>query len=160
MTEIAPKQKTQWKNIQYFNRLSDMLRGQLGSNSVADIVTGMSNPIPTETPAAYEEARKVSNVVEGTAAKAEYLDGIGFLNGKENPMTEFTKATEKRPEDIMYLKVLCNLDGPDFYEDPPRDFRIPVLPQAPKIYAFSKRRHYTSCWKPRERGTRRLQDNR
>ena len=116
MTEIAPKQKTQWKNIQYFNRLSDMLRGQLGSNSVADIVTGMSNPIPTETPAAYEEARKVSNVVEGTAAKAEYLDGIGFLNGKENPMTEFTKATEKRPEDIMYLKVLCNLDGPDFYE--------------------------------------------
>ena len=48
--------------------------------------------------------------------KAEYIDGIGFLNGKGNPMKEFPKATEKRPEDMMYLKVLCNLYGPDIDE--------------------------------------------
>ena len=28
-------------------------------------------------------------------------------------MTEFPKSSEKRPEYIIYLKVLCNLDGPD-----------------------------------------------
>ena len=79
---------------------------------MADLVTAISNAIPTETVAAYKEARTVSKVVEGAATKSEYLDGIGFLNGKGNPMTAFPKATEKHPEDIVYLKVLCNLDGP------------------------------------------------
>ena len=51
--------------------------------------------------------------MEGAATKSEYLDGIGYLNGKGTPMTVFTKAAEKRTEDIMYLKVLCNLDGPE-----------------------------------------------
>ena len=52
----------------------------------------MYNSIPTETAAEYHEARTVSKVVEGTATKAEYLDGIVFLNAKENHMTEFPKA--------------------------------------------------------------------
>ena len=42
--------------------------------------------------AAYEEARTVSKIVEGAVTKAEYLDGIGFMNGKINPMTAFTKV--------------------------------------------------------------------
>ena len=116
MIEIAPTHETQWKKIQSFDRLSDILRDQLGSHSVADLVTAMSNTIPTETAAAYEEARTVSKVVEGATTKAEYLDGIGCLNGRVNPMTAFPKAAEKRPEDITYLKVLCNLDGPEIDE--------------------------------------------
>ena len=111
MTEMAPTHETQWKKIQYFNCLSNILRGQLGSNSVANIVTAMSNVIPTETAAEYKEARMVSNVVEGATTKSGYLNGIGFLNGKGDPMTAFPKGAEKSPEDIMYLKVLCNLDG-------------------------------------------------
>ena len=83
---------------------------------MADLLTAMSNAIPTETASTYEEARTIYKVVEGAATKAEYLDGIVFMNGEVNPMTEFTKASEKRPEDIMYLKVLCNLDGPDIDE--------------------------------------------
>ena len=59
-------------------------------------MTAMSNTIPTETAAAYEEARKVPKFVEGDATKAEYLDGIGFMNRKGNPMTEFPKVTDKR----------------------------------------------------------------
>ena len=55
--------------------------------------------------AAYEEARTVSKIVEGAVTKAEYLDGIGFMNGKGNPMTEFPDAAEKRLEYIMYLKT-------------------------------------------------------
>ena len=62
--------ETQWNKIQSFDRLSDILCDQLGLNSVADILTAMSNSIPTETTAAYEEARKVSKVVEGAAIKA------------------------------------------------------------------------------------------
>ena len=73
----------------------------------------MSNNIPTETSVAYKEAKTFSKVVEGAARKEGYLDGIGFMNGKGNTITEFPKAAEKRPECIMYLKVLCNLDGPD-----------------------------------------------
>ena len=63
---------------------------------MANLVTAMSNAICTETSAAYEEARTVSKVVEGAATKADYLDGIGFINGKGNPMTSFPKAAEKR----------------------------------------------------------------
>ena len=81
--------------IQSFNRLYDILRGQLGLYSVDDLVTAMSNSIPTEMVAAYEEARKVSKVVEGTSTKAEYLDDIGFMDGKGNLMKAFTKAAEK-----------------------------------------------------------------
>ena len=55
----------------------------------------------------------VSKVVEGAATKAGYLDGTVFLNGKVNPIMAFTKATEKLPEDIIYIKVICNLYGPD-----------------------------------------------
>ena len=72
--------KTHLNNIQSFDLLPNILRGQLGSHPVADIVTDLSNSIPTETAAAYEEARTVSKVVEGAATKAEYIDGIGFLN--------------------------------------------------------------------------------
>ena len=54
---------------------------------MADLVTSVSNAIPTETAAAYEESGTVSKVVEGAATKAEYLDDIGFLNGKGNAMT-------------------------------------------------------------------------
>ena len=76
----------------------------------------MSNAIPNETAAAYEEVKKVSKVVEGATMKAGYLDIIGLLNRKGNHMTAFTKVAEKRPEDIMYLKVLCNLDIPEIGE--------------------------------------------
>ena len=37
----------------------------------------------------------VSKDVEVVATKAEYLDVIGFLNGKRNHMMEFTKAAYK-----------------------------------------------------------------
>ena len=76
-------------------------------------MTALSNAIPTETAAAYEGARTVSKVVEGAVTKADYLDGIVFLDVKGNPMTAFSKVAAKRPEDIMYLKVLCSLYGPE-----------------------------------------------
>ena len=97
MVEMAPTQKTQWKKIQSFDRLSNILCGQLGLHSVANILTPMSNSIPTETTAAYEEARTVSKVVEGSTTKAGYLDGIVFLNVKGNPITAFPKSVEKHP---------------------------------------------------------------
>ena len=62
---------------------------------MADLVTVVSNTIPTETAAAYKEARMVSKVVEGSATKLKYIDGIGFLKGKGNTMTAFPKAVEK-----------------------------------------------------------------
>ena len=90
--EMEPTHNTQRKNIQSFDCLSDILYGQLVSHSVADIVTDMYNAIPNETASAYGESRKVSKVVEGIDTKEEYIDGIGFLNGKGNPMKQFTKA--------------------------------------------------------------------
>ena len=95
MMEMTHTHETQWKNIQSFNRLYDILHGQLLLYSVDDLVTAMSNSIPTEMVAAYEEARKVFEFVEGDATKADYLDSIGFLNRKGNPMTEFPKVTDK-----------------------------------------------------------------
>ena len=89
---MVPTHETRWKNIHSLNRLSDILHVQLGLHPVDNIVTDMSNAVPTETAAAYEEARTVSKVAEGAATKAEYLDGIGFMNGKINPMTAFTKV--------------------------------------------------------------------
>ena len=47
---------------------------------MANLVTAIYNTITTEAAAAYKEARTVSKVVEGAATKAEYIDGIGFLN--------------------------------------------------------------------------------
>ena len=35
-------------------------------------------------------------------------------------MTKFPKAVEKRLEYIMYLKVLCNLDGTKIYKRIPK----------------------------------------
>ena len=97
MMEIAYRHKTQWKKIHSFDRHYDILRGQLGLNSVADLVTTTSYAIPTETASEYEEARKVSTVVEAAITKAEYLDDIGFLNGKGNPMTAPPNVSEKLP---------------------------------------------------------------
>ena len=93
MMDIAPTHDNHWENTQYFDRLSEILCNKRGSYPVADLVNDMSNVIPTETEAAHEEARKVSKVVEGAATKAEYLDGIVFLNEKGNPMTEFPKSS-------------------------------------------------------------------
>ena len=133
MMDMAPTHNTQWKNIQSFDRLSDILRGQLGSHSVADLATAMSTTIPNEITAAYEEAKKVYKVAEGKVTKADYLDVIGFIYGKWNPMTEFTKAARKHPEYIMYLKVLCTLDGSDIYKrilQEPFEFQLCLkLPQ-------------------------------
>ena len=92
MVEMATTLDTRWKTIQSFDRLSNIFHFQLGSHSVADLVTAMSNAIYTEMAAAYEEARAVSKVVQGAATKAENLDGIGYLNGKFNSMTEFPKV--------------------------------------------------------------------
>ena len=80
---------------------------------MSNLVTAIYNTITTEAAAAYKEARTVSKVVEGAATKADYLDGIRFINGKGIPMTDFPKAAENRREDIMYLKALCNIYGPD-----------------------------------------------
>ena len=52
MTRIAPMHKTKWNNIQYFDRLFDILCVQLVLYSVAELVTTMSNAIPTEIAAA------------------------------------------------------------------------------------------------------------
>ena len=96
---------------------------------MADLVTAVSNTIPNKTSASYEESRKVSIFVEGSSKKAEYIDGIGFFNGKGYHIKAFPKAVEKRQEYIIYLKVPCTLVGPDIDErDLPRDFQISVLP--------------------------------
>ena len=97
MVEMVPTHKTQWKKIQSFDHLSDILRGQLGLHSVANLVTAMSNTILNETAAAHNKARTVSKVVEGSTTKAGYLDGIVFLNVKGNPITAFPKSVEKHP---------------------------------------------------------------
>ena len=47
MMEIAPAHETQWNKIQSFYHLSDNLHGQLGSDSVTDLVITMSNSVPT-----------------------------------------------------------------------------------------------------------------
>ena len=95
MMEMAPTKYTQWKKIQSSDRLSDILRGKPGLHSVADLVTAISNNIPTEVAVAYKEARTASKVVEGAATKADYLYGIIFLNVKGNSMTDFPKAEEE-----------------------------------------------------------------
>ena len=77
--EIALTYDTQWKNIQYFDLLSVIFCSQLGLNSVVDLVTSMSNIIPTEIAESYKDSRKVSIFVEGSSKKAEYIDGIRFF---------------------------------------------------------------------------------
>ena len=75
--------------------------------------------------------------MEGAATKAEYLDGIGYLNGKGNPTTAFPKAVEKRPEDIMYLKVLCNLNETEIDKRTPLDpFEFQFCLKLPKLMRF------------------------
>ena len=59
MVEMAPTHETKWKKIHSFDCLYDILRGQLGSHSVVNLLTDMSNTIPTETAAAYKESRTV-----------------------------------------------------------------------------------------------------
>ena len=54
--------------------------------------------------------------MKGADTKADFLSEIVFLNEKGNLIMAFTKAAEKRPKDIIYLKVLCNLDGPEIDE--------------------------------------------
>ena len=97
MTNMSPTHENQWNNIQCLNRIYDILCGQLGSQSVADLVTAMSNDIFTETIAEYEEARKASKVLEGTATNAEYLDGIGFLNEKGESYEGISKSGRELP---------------------------------------------------------------
>ena len=116
MTEMVTTHNKQLKKIQSFDRLSNILCGQLWLYSVANIVNSMSIAIPIETSAAYKEARIISKVVEGAAMKAEFLDGIVFLNWKMNPMTESPNESDNLPEDIIYLKMICNLHWPDIDE--------------------------------------------
>ena len=59
IVEMAPTHETKWKKIHSFDCLYDILRGQLGSHSVVNLLTHMSNTIPTETAAAYKESRTV-----------------------------------------------------------------------------------------------------
>ena len=80
MTEMVTTHNNQLKKIQSFDLLSNILCGQLVLYSVANIVTSMSIAIHIETSAACKEARIISKVVEGAAMKAEFLDGIVFLN--------------------------------------------------------------------------------
>ena len=46
-TETVPTHENQWKKIQSFDRLSNILCGKLGSYLVADLVAAMFNTIPT-----------------------------------------------------------------------------------------------------------------
>ena len=115
MMEMAQTHKTQWKKIQSFDCLSDILRGKLGLHSLTNLVTAMSNTIPTETAEAYEEARTPPKVVEGAVTKVEYLDDIGSERKRES-YDVISKGGREAPGKIMYLKVLCNLNGHEIDE--------------------------------------------
>ena len=62
---------------------------------------------------------------------------LDFFNGKGNHIKSFPMAAEKCPEDIMYIKVPCTLDGIDIDERILQEpFRFQFCLKLPQLMQF------------------------
>ena len=81
------------------------------AHSVADIISLVSNELPIDTSAAYQEAQAASKSIVDSVLDANNLELLAFLNstGATVSMIDF-EDFDKRSADVSFVRFRCNMD--------------------------------------------------
>ena len=82
------------------------------SHSVADIISLVSNEIPLDTGADYQESQSVSKAIIDDIISVNNLEPLEFLTaGSKLVHIADGGDLESRPENVAYVRFRCNMDG-------------------------------------------------
>jgi len=110
--QMAPLNASAWRKPASFDNLRNTVHSLLETHSIADVIALVSNELPIDTGAAFQESQEVAKMVTRSALRVENLHPSAFLNseGKQLKFHPAAKLAE-RPEDLSYFRFQCELDG-------------------------------------------------
>ena len=110
--QMASVNKSAWRKAANFDNLRNTGHSLLETHSIVDVISLVSNKLPIDTGAAFQESQEVAKMVMGSALRVENLHPSAFLNS-EGKQLKFHPAAmlAERPEDLSYFRFQCELDG-------------------------------------------------
>ena len=102
-----------WRKSTSVNTLENSVYLLLGCHTVADLISLVSDELPLDTGAAFQEAQTTAKSIVDKVVTYSNVEPLAFLTltakvvGSSNDITDLAK----RPEDITFLRFRCVLDG-------------------------------------------------
>ena len=102
-----------WRKSTSFNTLENSVYSLLGSHTVADLISLVSDELPLGTGAAFQEAQTAAKLIVDKAVTYSNVEPLAFLTSTAKVVDFGDDITDlaKRPEDITFLIFRCVLDG-------------------------------------------------
>ena len=102
-----------WRKSTSFNNLENSVYSLLGSHIVADLISLISNELPLDTGAAFQEAQTEAKSIVDKAITYSNVEPLAFLTSTAKVVDFDDDITDlaKRPDDIIFLRFRCVLNG-------------------------------------------------
>ena len=112
LPKMATVNAESWRKAASYQTLNNSVYSLLQAHTVADVVTLVSNELPMDTNAAFQEAQTASLSILGHCLHVENLEPMAFLSstGKSVTVDDVVDLSE-RPEDITFLRFRSLLDA-------------------------------------------------
>ena len=96
-----------------FNTLANSVCSLLGFHTVADLISLVSDELPLDTRAAFQEAQTAANLIVDKVVTYSNVKPLAFLTSTAKVINFSDDITDlaKRHEDITFLRFRCVLDS-------------------------------------------------
>ena len=96
-----------------FNTLENVVYSLLGYHTIADFISLVSDELPLDTGAAFQEAQNAAKLIVDKAVTYYNVEPLAFLTSTAKVVNFDDDITDlaKRSEDITFLRFRCVLDG-------------------------------------------------
>ena len=101
-----------WKKSASFTTLKDTIYPLAETHTVADVVSLVSNELPLDTGAAFQEAQSVTKKLMESCISIPYLEPLAFLTSAGKVKTiDNVSDLKSCPDDITFFKFRCTVEG-------------------------------------------------
>ena len=110
LPKMASINSDSWKKSASFDILVNSVDSLVDAHSVADVVSLVSNELPIDTSASFQEAQAAAKTIINSVLNPNFLEPVAFLNsvGSEVKIGDPTDLST-RPVDITYIRFRCHM---------------------------------------------------
>ena len=120
---MASMNSDPWKKSASFSTLVTAVENLVEAHSVADVTSLVSNELPIDTGAAFQESTSAAKLIVDSILSIGFLDPVAWLTSGGNDIKIPDPADlSVRPADISYIRFRCQMNSSSV------DARISTMP--------------------------------
>ena len=112
LSKMASVNSFTWKKPASFTTLKDTIYPLAEVHTVADVISSVSNELPLDTGAEFQEAQSFTKTITESCISSPYLEPLAFMNSAGKVKTiDNGSDLGSHPDDINFVKLRCTLYG-------------------------------------------------